>query len=431
MTEERDDSDSDLDDIGTFVEAKRHAKEKIAELREGDKSDRRLADVLEQCCKGNRCGQDDCPVCMRRIQLMEQRIDPDVVYFWGSDRPTLQVRVIRIDAIEVTGKRRPLDEEKVRAIAASMKQFGLHTPITVHEYKKKLVLVSGLHRLEAARRLKWDAIPCFVSFGDAETRPWEIVENLYRAELSALERAEHIDELRLLIQQKAKGGQDAPPGGRQPEDAGIKKTARALGFTKEQIRRAKKIAGISEEARAEAKRLGLDDNQRALLEIAKLPTATAQLLAAKRIDERIRAAQARRATAITAVQADTTAAARITTIQADITAMMDEAQGLNDELAGKRSCLRSLQEQLVADCVDKVPITADSPAIAPADEVAPIGDRLPLSLREAGSLGALTAAWDEARELKRAWARASTRVRRRFIDKIAEQPIDVKIKESG
>ena len=214
-------------------------------------------------------------------------------------------------------------------------------------------------------------------------------------------------------------------------DAAINRTAKALGFTKEEVRRAKKIAGISEEARAEAKRLGLDDNQRALLEIAKLPTATAQLLAAKRIDERIRAAQARRATAITAVQADTTAAARITTIQADITAMMDEAQGLNDELAGKRSRLRSLQEQLVADCVDKVPITADSPAIAPADEVAPIGDRQPLSLREAGSLGALTAAWDEARELKRAWARASTRVRRRFIDKIAEQPIDVKIKESG
>ena len=119
----------------------------------------------------------------------------------------------------------------------------------------------------------------------------------------------------MLIQQKTKGGQVAPPrGGAQPKDAAINRTAKALGFTKEDVRRAKKIAGISEEARAEAKRLGLDDNQRALLQIAKLPTPTAQLLAVKEIDERIRAAQARRAAAITAVQADTAASAEIKTI---------------------------------------------------------------------------------------------------------------------
>ena len=91
-----------------------------------------------------------------------------------------------------------------------------------------------------------------------------------------------------------------------------------------------------------------------------MPTSTAQLLAVKQIDERIRAAQARRAAAVTAVQADTAAAAKIKTIQADITEMTDEAQGLNNELDRKRNRLRSLQEQLVADCVDKVPITAET-----------------------------------------------------------------------
>ena len=312
MTEERDDSDWDPDRIATLAKAVEERKELIAELRKGDESDRRLANVLAHCRKGSRCHREECPVCERRKRRAARRIPRSAVKSGVGTFTSYIVKNLYLDAVKVPRKHRPVNEEKVRAIAASIQRVGLRTPITVREHKKTVFLVSGAHRLEAVRRLGWKTIPCFTIEGDeAEARPWEIVENLYRAELSALEQAEHIDELRLLIQQKAKGGQDAPPGGRQPEDAGIKKTARALGFTKEQIRRAKKIAGISEEARAEAKRLGLDDNQRALLEIAKLPTATAQLLAAKRIDERIRAAQARRATAITAVQADTTAAARI------------------------------------------------------------------------------------------------------------------------
>jgi hypothetical protein len=104
-------------------------------------------------------------------------------------------------------------------------------------------------------------------------------------------------------------------------------------------------------------------------------------------------AQARRAAAVTAVQADTSAAAKIKTIQADITEMMDEVQGLNDELARKRNRLRSLQEQLVADCVDKAPIitTADSPATAPEDDLAipPADERPPLSPEEKESLAAM------------------------------------------
>ena len=54
-------------------------------------------------------------------------------------------------------------------------------------------------------------------------------------------------------------GQVAPPGGRQPKDIGIKKAARALGLTREEVRRAKAIAGIIAEAKAQARELGLDE----------------------------------------------------------------------------------------------------------------------------------------------------------------------------
>ena len=140
----------------------------------------------------------------------------------GSDPPRLQLGTIALEAVKVIGERRPLSEEKVRAIAASMSQIGLRTPITVRTNKEEVILVSGLHRLEAARRLGWKSISCFTISDDTiGARLWKIAENLYRAELTVLERAEHIDELRALILQKAKAkakvGQVAPPrGGAQP-----------------------------------------------------------------------------------------------------------------------------------------------------------------------------------------------------------------------
>ena len=103
--------------------------------------------------------------------------------------------------------------------------------------------------------------------------------------------------------------------------------------------------------------------------------------------------------------------------------MTDEAQGLNNELDRKRNRLRSLQEQLVADCVDKVLLVtaAASPPTAPEDDLAtpPADERSKLSLEEKRSLAAVIAAWNKASELKRAWEKASTRVRQCFVEKIA------------
>ena len=50
------------DEIPTYAEAKRRLKEHIALMREGDRGERRLAEVLAQCRKGNRCNLLDCPV---------------------------------------------------------------------------------------------------------------------------------------------------------------------------------------------------------------------------------------------------------------------------------------------------------------------------------------------------------------------------------
>ncbi|HVM82807.1 MAG TPA: ParB N-terminal domain-containing protein [Candidatus Binatia bacterium] len=62
--------------------------------------------------------------------------------------------VIKIDQIYVpAAKRGPIDAAKVQAIAESIAEVGLQSPILVRPDKTRYVLVSGLHRLEACKAL--------------------------------------------------------------------------------------------------------------------------------------------------------------------------------------------------------------------------------------------------------------------------------------
>lgn len=52
-----------------------------------------------------------------------------------------------------TARRTTLDQDKVDAIAASILENGMQTPIMVRPDGARFVLVEGLHRLEACRKL--------------------------------------------------------------------------------------------------------------------------------------------------------------------------------------------------------------------------------------------------------------------------------------
>ncbi|MGF1641846.1 MAG: ParB N-terminal domain-containing protein [Rhodospirillales bacterium] len=61
---------------------------------------------------------------------------------------------VRIDDIYVPAKRRKtLDATRVEALAESILADGQKTPILVRRDEGRLVLVEGLHRLEACRAL--------------------------------------------------------------------------------------------------------------------------------------------------------------------------------------------------------------------------------------------------------------------------------------
>jgi hypothetical protein len=101
---------------------------------------------------------------------------------------------------------------------------------------------------------------------------WHYAENLHRVDLTALEYAEVVAKQAKLIAKKIK--REAHPGGRQPNDKGISKTAKALGTSRDDVSRSNKIAAISLEAKEAAVEAGLGDNEAALLKIANATLET-------------------------------------------------------------------------------------------------------------------------------------------------------------
>jgi ParB family chromosome partitioning protein len=167
-----------------------------------------------------------------------------------------------LDEIEIPEGRRPVDPAAVKRLADSIEQIGLKHPITVRRKGERYILVAGLHRLEACRKIGREHVPSIIcTMTNAEARMWEIAENLHRAELTKLQRAEYIEEWRELVLKNS-----TPV---QPAEAGVRKTADKLGIDPAEVIASRKIASILPEAKEAAREAGIDDKRSKLLEIAR------------------------------------------------------------------------------------------------------------------------------------------------------------------
>ena len=101
------------------------------------------------------------------------------------------------------------------ALASSLAEIGLINPVTLN---KELRLITGYHRLEAARALGWEQIDARVlELDDLEAELLEIDENLRRYDLTAWEQSQHIERRETLLKkkgQRAKVGDNQHEGGR-------------------------------------------------------------------------------------------------------------------------------------------------------------------------------------------------------------------------
>ena len=169
---------------------------------------------------------------------------------------------------------RTLQGDKVRVLADSIALVGLQTPISVRATTRvrdgrdadAWEIVTGHHRHAAAASLKWPEIECVVFDGDErDARLWEIAENLHRAELTVLERAEHVAEWVRLTGEKVAGATCATQpdaAGRQRSQqqmpSGINAAVRQLGIKRTDAQRSIKVAKLDPTAKAAAIELGLN-----------------------------------------------------------------------------------------------------------------------------------------------------------------------------
>lgn len=143
---------------------------------------------------------------MEVAKLASARFDADEAF--PSD---MDIGKVFVDSVVVGQRHRALDASKVEALAESMDALGLQQPISVFmDDEDSAHLIAGLHRLEAARALKWEQIPAsFVTLDPARREMWEIAENLFRVDLSKEQRDEHIRRYAELLRQAE--AEDAKP----------------------------------------------------------------------------------------------------------------------------------------------------------------------------------------------------------------------------
>jgi uncharacterized ParB-like nuclease family protein len=95
----------------------------------------------------------------------------------ATREPMPENRTIALSAIVVPNRRlRALREEKVNALVESMAVPGQLQPIVVRRDNGGVCwLVAGLHRLEAAKKLKWKEINCTI-FDNMDADQAELAE---------------------------------------------------------------------------------------------------------------------------------------------------------------------------------------------------------------------------------------------------------------
>ncbi|MBF0097146.1 MAG: ParB N-terminal domain-containing protein [Magnetococcales bacterium] len=118
------------------------------------------------------------------------------------------MNMIPIENIVVGKRLRQIRREAVELLAGSIGEVGLMNPIVVSpilddegQETDLFRLIAGNHRLEAYKQLGKTEIPATIGTGsDVDQRLAEIDENLCRADLTHLERAEHLAERKSLYE---------------------------------------------------------------------------------------------------------------------------------------------------------------------------------------------------------------------------------------
>jgi ParB family chromosome partitioning protein len=183
---------------------------------------------------------------------------------------------LEISLILVLGDRGQLDAKLVKAMAQSIVDQRLQTPIDVYPLKGiakgKYGLGAGAHRLAAYELLGRSTIPARI-ISHREAKAWGPSENLHRRDLRVLERSESIVKYasarNKLLAKK--------PGGEQPADRSVSQLHRDLGFSRKLISDALLHGTIPEKVKRRIRGTKIEDNRSLLTKIANAESAAEQI----------------------------------------------------------------------------------------------------------------------------------------------------------
>lgn len=212
------------------------------------------------------------------------------------------MKSIPIASIDASSRLRPVDELNAQAIAASIEEHGLIQPIVVRPDGDGYRLTAGGHRLAAMTLLGWqdlkvgEHVVIRAEETDDDALTTEIHENVFRGDLSALDRAIALAEAKRIYEAKRGETRGRPRKGiENKEDKIVAETAiifserftadaaKRIGLSERQIREAVSIANALSPSAIKALRgTMIADNQNELRLLAKY-AASEQTSAAKAI----------------------------------------------------------------------------------------------------------------------------------------------------
>lgn len=182
--------------------------------------------------------------------------------------------------IAIPARLRPIGDGDVVEMMESMGELGLLTAIGVRRTPEGPALIYGAHRLEAARRLGWDAIRADVwEMGARHARLAECEENLRRGDLSLLELAIHLAERKAIYEQlhpETKAGTAAALARwsetmQRTHVSFASNVAERRGITPRHVRRLTRIgANLDRAAADDLRRVGRQPTHRELTSLAEL-----------------------------------------------------------------------------------------------------------------------------------------------------------------
>lgn len=210
---------------------------------------------------------------------------------------------IRVDQIHVADRIRPVGDDIALAVGASMAERGLINPITVRSTpaanggRTPYSLVAGATRLRGAELIGWEEIDAIVVSVDAvEAQMVEVSENLYRNDLSALDRAIFVLKFRELWEEKngkidrasnlkvgtkLPKGHDGPSGIFAPGRELSSEVQERLGFGERTYKRVNSIGqNLRPELRQALRGTPAEHDQSKLLKLAKLEPVLQRKIAA-------------------------------------------------------------------------------------------------------------------------------------------------------